>query len=400
MNRRPDLDPRDLDDHDLDSALRRLDVADHTLDPTQQARRDALLASILTAEPTGAAGVPGPAPASGQARPSGAQPVDELARRRRRRTLRVLVPAAAAAALVSTLVLVNLPGQHAAYASWTPDPTPVTGTARDTAVQACRASFADQPGMAEVPRELRPTTDPATLAPVVAERRGTYLFLALASPDGSTAQCFYDAEHPDRVAGMTGGAATADTPTPQQLPADGYESSGAGMSSGPEGSYAFTVGRVGSGVTAVTVNSDAGPVHATVADGWYAAWWPAEATGPNAPLPTLSYDLTLADGSVRPALPDTMAPSAPAPGPGQVGVVSVGGGAGEDGEVAMLEGVAGPDVRKVTVHAGSDRIDAEVRDGRFSAQWPHPVSQDLGPLTFDLTLADGTVLVGQSPVER
>jgi hypothetical protein len=64
-------------------------------------------------------------------------------------------------------------------------------------------------------------------------------------------------------------------------------------------------GPTGAGVTAVTIErSDGSSVQATVANGWYLAWWPGTVTATNA-------EVTTASGTSTVAFPST--PSLPAP---------------------------------------------------------------------------------------
>ncbi|MEV0568331.1 hypothetical protein [Dactylosporangium sp. NPDC050588] len=58
---------------------------------------------------------------------------------------------------------------------------------------------------------------------------------------------------------------------------------------------------------------------------------------------------------------------------------------------SITDGAAGTGV---TVHAGDHTVQASVRDGRYVAWWPGPST---GVLTFDLTLADGTVIRDATP---
>lgn len=68
-------------------------------------------------------------------------------------------------------------------------------------------------------------------------------------------------------------------------------------------------GRTGAGVTAVTIDlSDGSSVQATVADGWYLAWWPGTVTATDAKITTASGTSTVSVPSTR-ALP---APKCPA----------------------------------------------------------------------------------------
>lgn len=299
-----------LSDRQLDAALRALDAADDRLDADQLRRKDALLDDLLAGRPH--AGDPA-GPARERAAddalasrvetaaidsPGTLAPVVELRGRRLRRVARWMLPAAAAAGLVGALTLGGQ-GDRPAYASWTPTPTPVTGATLTGAERACRAAMAEQQShMDELPAQLRPTTRPETARTVVAERRGDYLFLAMATADGSTAECFFDADAPDRVEGMTGSASTSASPPPVTLRGAQFEAPGAGMSSGPEGTYAFTQGRVGPDVAGLTLRTEGRTVQATVSDGHFAAWWPSAAKPGAGAMPDIAYDVRRADGTV------------------------------------------------------------------------------------------------------
>lgn len=76
-----------------------------------------------------------------------------------------------------------------------------------------------------------------------------------------------------------------------------------------------------------------------------------------------------------------------------------------DGQpVSIVGGAVGEDVVALTIHAGDQSIDATIEDGRFVAWWPGAALTEVdepsgegGPepiMTYDLTLADGTVLTG------
>ena len=396
----------DIDDRALDDALRALDVADQRLDESQQARKEALLRDLL--EPSDALrGAPedvttqGTTDAATAVSGASSASVVPITSRRRRSPVRWLLPAAAAAALVGAMVIAGQPGEKAAYASWTPDPTPVSGEVLSRAEAACRAGWTESSSRdTDLPAELRPTTKAEDLATVVAEQRGDYLFLAMAADDGSTTQCFFDAGAPSRPHGMTGGAATASTPPPAVLAPEQIEGSGGGAASGPEGSYAFSVGRVGDEVKGVTVHADGTDVRATVTNGHFAAWWPSKPVQEPAPSPILRFDVTLADGTVRSDVDaGPAAPRVTEPGPRQVGAVTRGGGVSAQGSVATLAGHVGSEVVGVTVDVGGRKVVATVTDGTFSAEWASPLEGSAPPVTFDLTLRDGTVLPGQQPAE-
>jgi hypothetical protein len=67
-------------------------------------------------------------------------------------------------------------------------------------------------------------------------------------------------------------------------------------------------GRTGAGVTAVTIErSDGSSVQATVAGGWYLAWWPGTVAATNAQVATASGTSTVA----FPSTPASPAPACP-----------------------------------------------------------------------------------------
>ncbi|AKT50606.1 hypothetical protein [Arsenicicoccus sp. oral taxon 190] len=219
--------------------------------------------------------------------------------RRRPGVVRWLVPVGAAAALALAFALADGPGEPHAYASWSPTPQPVEAKPLATAEKACLDNLRDDLArMAKDVADQRPTTDPDTMRTVVAEKRGGFLFLAMSAPDGSTQQCFFTTSDPATVNGVTGGLATASSAAPVALKDGQIEAWGGGKSSGPEGTYSFTTGRLGPGVRAVTIRTQGRDVNATVNAGNFAAWWPSTPTPADAPSPGETYDLTLADGRV------------------------------------------------------------------------------------------------------
>ncbi|MCG7322864.1 hypothetical protein [Arsenicicoccus bolidensis] len=390
-------------DAQLDRALRSLDVADRDLGPGQAARKDALLSTLLAEGPVSDLGG-GRRTRDGRRPERGGRP-DHGGRRR---AARWLIPAAAAAGLATVFAVTGGPGGvggSTAYASWSATPQPVDAATRATAEQACRDGLRGSLSSMsqDVPADQRPTTDPGAIRTVVAEKRGNFLFLAMSAPDGSTQQCFFGADDPSQVDGATGALVTKDSAVPAALMPGQIEWWGGGRSSGPEGTYAFTTGRVGPGVTAVTIRTAGQSIQATVTGGSFAAWWPAAQTPPNAPGPAEAYDLTLADGRVVKDAPNAGDQGRQAgqgaqvePGARQVAAITQGGGASEGGpRFVTVSGRAGVDVTAVTVHAGGRSATATLQDGAFTAELPE--GTDTAAATFDLTLKDGTVLRGQKP---
>jgi hypothetical protein len=99
--------------------------------------------------------------------------------------------------------------------------------------------------------------------PVLTDTRGPYTASIYA--DGATCLQGNGIE----ISDGGGGNATADTP------AGTIELNGAGESDSDGHALTMVDGRIGSGVTGVTITrSDGSSVQATVKNGWYLAWWP------------------------------------------------------------------------------------------------------------------------------
>lgn len=284
---KPVLDPaRDL-------VLRTLDPAP-TTEPVDRERQAALLATVL-------------ATSTGAEAPSGLRPVH----RRHGRRL-VLASAAVGALTAAALVLPGL-GNGYAYASWTPDPRPVGAADLALVRSACLDDFGSGP----------PTsggTDGVVakdLAVRLAERRGTWVGLLLTGNQSSTeweVSCLAelpagttDVRHVSVAASGGGGFAP---PRAHEFVPGGVAEFGVDtglFGSGRRQPASVTSGRVGSDVAGVTVHSGATTVEASVEHGTYAAWWPSTAftappsrqpDGQGGPTLTITYDLTLKDGTV------------------------------------------------------------------------------------------------------
>ncbi len=77
-------------------------------------------------------------------------------------------------------------------------------------------------------------------------------------------------------------------------------------------------------------------------------------------------------------------------------------------KASITDGAVGDEVTGVTIHAGALTVNASVQNGRYAAWWPGPAfesgppkpSGEGGPepiLTYDLVLADGTVIQDAQP---
>jgi hypothetical protein len=256
-----------------EAALRSLDASVAALTAAEQQRAEETLERIVaTAPSTGAAG---PAPA-----------------RRSRRRL-VLVAAAAIMLIAGWAVVQGNRGGDAAYASWTATPAPVASSELDAAGSACRDKL----------HGFAIDADRAKL--VLAERRGDYLALLYRTdnPDMSGACLVHNRQGSTDFGDVDMGVGVGGSSGPAlKAPARSYTQGGVFVSHGAS----ITDGAVGDAVTGVTIHAGAFRVRASVKSGRYVAWWPGPAfengprkpSGEGGPKLILSYDVTLADGTV------------------------------------------------------------------------------------------------------
>lgn len=242
----------------------------------------AMLASVLAA-PTDAAADDG-GPDAGGAVPG----VTQLTGRRRRRVVRVAVVVGVAAALAVGAIVLPHRGEDSALASWTATPGSLSSDATLTAAEQCRT-------LASAARGDDPSGEVlGAMAPALAERRGGFRLVVIAG-GGWQAECLLN--------GTGGGTAGLSNPSVRAgLDPLGPEDVRQGTSSSllVDGGYVVSViGDVGPDVMAVTVHpDDVKPVHATVAGGHFAAFWPAT-TPRSQHLTELTATLVLRSGEVR-----------------------------------------------------------------------------------------------------
>jgi hypothetical protein len=197
--------------------------------------------------------------------------VRELTSRPRRRpalnlTIGAVATAAAATAAI-TLFLVAGPGAHTAFAGWKAAPTPASAGQRQDAETACRQRIANSSrtatGSTTKPARM---IDPSSLRLALTDTRGPYSLLLF---DGSTQMICLAGPSFNSI---TGAYLSSSTSVPVGQILVGRTSYG-----GRPGIGAFTVveGRVSAGVSAVSLQvTDGSQVDSTVANGWFAAWWP------------------------------------------------------------------------------------------------------------------------------
>ncbi len=186
--------------------------------------------------------------------------------RTRRRITRPLAAGVAAIATVGATVgaAIALLGSAApAFAGWSPTPTTPTAGQLGAATAKCRGDILD----AALPLQLHDT-------------RGPYTF-----------EMFANARTLDTCLVGPSVLQTTDVTsvTPFSAPAGQLALTGDHETDTRNGSYSIAQGRAGAGVTAATITlSDGSTVEATVANGWFVAWWPNANTVQSASVSTTS----------------------------------------------------------------------------------------------------------------
>ncbi len=251
----------------IEHALRRLDIADPAADATSL-RAQADLDRILRTAPDQVPAAP---------------------RQPGRRTTTRLVVGAASVAAAAGAVFVAVPavtGGDAAYATWTPTPTGLSAADAAKAADQCREQQIDGGG-ADYATELR------AASPAVAERRGDWTTVILASTEGYGAMCVTD-DSAHLFRNMFGSVWTPDAAV-QAGPRE-INISDLGWGTTGAGDLSLAAGVAGADVKGVSFHSAAkGEVVATVSGGHFALWFPGKELA-NASRDGIVLTLTYADG--------------------------------------------------------------------------------------------------------
>jgi hypothetical protein len=179
-----------------------------------------------------------------------------------------------AAAVAAVLTLGS--GAAPAFAGWQPTPTSPSPGQLAQAAQACGQGLG---------------------SPVITDSRGPYT--ASIYGDSTTSDVCLKGNGVSMSSSSSSGA-------PTSVAAGKIQLGGGGTRDAAGNALTLVDGRTGAGVTAVTIKrSDGSSVQATVANGWYLAWWPGTVAARNA-------QVTTASGTSTVALPST--PTLPAPG--------------------------------------------------------------------------------------
>lgn len=179
------------------------------------------------------------------------------------------------AAAVAGAAIVLASSAAPAFAGWTASPT------------------APQPGQVAAAEQQ---CDAGAGAPALSDTRGPY-----------TASIFADGSTCLSGNGITINSSGTGDPN-ASIPAGTIELGGAGESDSAGNALTMVDGRIGTGVTSVTITrSDGSSVQATVKNGWYLAWWPGTQRAVTAKVAT-------ANGTNTQSFPPARnAPTAPCP---------------------------------------------------------------------------------------
>jgi hypothetical protein len=176
---------------------------------------------------------------------------------------------------VAAIAAVTLGSSAApAFAGWTPRPTSPAAGQLAAAEQACSTNLG---------------------TPVLTDTRGPY-----------TVSIYADAtsNHTCLEGGSLSIASASSGPSAADVPAGQVQLAGSGVENSSGQALTLVEGRIGAGVTSVTIDrSDGSSVLATVSGGWYLAWWPGTAHATTA-------DVTSTSGTVTEHFPST--PQGPA----------------------------------------------------------------------------------------
>ncbi|MEV4350946.1 hypothetical protein AB0J83_41345 [Actinoplanes sp. NPDC049596] len=185
-----------------------------------------------------------------------------------------LAMAALAAVVAAGALTVGSFHDEPAYASWTPDPEPLPAADARQIMDHCSSG---------------PEAGPERAA--LGERRGDYAYVITVAPSGSRT-CFRDHDGKVRQASILTVLATS-----RQLGARGVDMYAWPQLATDEGYVRLMAGRVGTQVTAVDITvrpqsrDSARRLHATVRDGYFAAWYPEGREEANSNITTLTLHL-------------------------------------------------------------------------------------------------------------
>ena len=177
----------------------------------------------------------------------------------------VIGTAGGAGAIAATVALTTATSN--AFAGWTPKPTTASRAQIASAEAACRARLAHTPNPPTTPGGRRPPAlDAARLPAQLVDTRGPFTFTIFANSHDS-ASCITGPGFVSLLQSQTSGASA--------VPADQLMDFPISHASRDGQPYSLAEGRAGTNVTRAALKLTEGrTVQATVAHGWFVAWWP------------------------------------------------------------------------------------------------------------------------------
>lgn len=263
-----------LFDPTTDAALRGLDPAPvrsaDELSAAERAAAAATLTRVVASDPA--------APSRHDVKPP----------HRHRRWL--LAPVIAAATVIALALGIGLPNTQA-YADWSATPSPLSAAQATAAMATCtdRLERLDGLQLSGPPRLL------------LGEARGGWTYVLFMPSSRSEATCLlpHDQDPDDTRRWGSFNSEIPDDPAPRPNEVQEWSYAVGGTK---EGLFIWTEGAVGSDIAAVTITTPIGDkVIASVANGRYAAWWPAGKNKLDNPqtMGGIGIDATLRDGTTK-----------------------------------------------------------------------------------------------------
>jgi hypothetical protein len=175
-----------------------------------------------------------------------------------------------------------------AFAGWSATPTAASGDQAQRAREACRLRLPTSAGIQHAHETASgrhepwpfPSIPAGSWRTVLVDSRGPYTVVLFAAAHGAAELSCFSGRQPMRAS--LGGSFGTHTPPPVPAGHLSIVSSGSRTTPPDEGSQHFSqlVGRTGPGVTGVILRlPDGKRVTASLANGWFLAWWPGTQGG-------------------------------------------------------------------------------------------------------------------------
>jgi hypothetical protein len=205
---------------------------------------------------------------------------------------RPVLAAAGAAVVAGAVAAVSLVGLGTdtprAFAGWSATPTASSGDQARKAREACLSRLPTSAGIERAQQTASGRHEPWPIPDIPAggwhtvliDSRGPYTVILFEAAHGAAEMSCFSGRQPMRAS--LGGSFATHPPLPEPAGHVSNVSSGSRTTPPDEGSQQFSqlVGRTGRDVTGVTLRlRDGTRVRASLANGWFLAWWPGTQGG-------------------------------------------------------------------------------------------------------------------------